>query len=277
MVTNSHDKKDAKNTLSQWISRTALEPEEVSLEFVRNLGSGRAAEVQLVKNTLTGELYAEKLFNSKKSVAELGRNFIYWTCFQSAFPYNSKDNAIKASMFRRKVLRELTEFWFGKPLVADAFYTRWDEKSQGYILGTEYIEGRGPKPGEFNPRSFRNFFLNYPIRFCKMLFGNRDPKIEGPSWEIDEVATDLDKFKSKFHEAGFIGSVWQVDKMLSVPTSNLLRDKNGNWILVDVESGMPALVLLSHIWSSIRFGSFPLFDDTDFPKLRKYLDANRVK
>ena len=249
-------------------------PEDITPEFVSYLGAGRAAEVYLVRDPQTGHLYAEKLFQAKGSLSETGRDIIYWACFQAPFPYHTKEHAIKAAMFRRRVLRELTEFWFGKPLVADAHYIRWDDTAKGHVLGTEYIKGRGPKPGEYDPHILRNFFNNYPVRFLKRLAGIRSQKVEGSRWEIDDVTRQLDDLKEKFHEAGFIGSEWQVDKMLSVPTANVLKDTNEKWILVDVESGMPALVLLKHLWAAIKLGSFPLFDDTDFTKLQSYIRNN---
>ncbi len=80
-------------------------------EFVSKLGHGRAAEVYLVRDTMTGELCAEKLFSAKRSFSELGRDVIYWACFQAPFPYHTKESAIRASLYRRKVLLDLTEFW----------------------------------------------------------------------------------------------------------------------------------------------------------------------
>ena len=249
--------------------------EPLNPEFVGYLGSGRAAEVHLVRDTATGKLYAEKLFQAKQSLSEMGRNLIYLACFQAPFPYHTKAHAIQASKYRRNVLIDLTEFWFGKSLIADAYYTRWDETAQGYILGTEYVKGRGPKPSKFDRYILRNFLKNYPLRFLKRLVGIRSPKIEGPSWEIDEVITQLDALKDKFRQSGFMGSEWQVNKMLSTPTSNLLRDEKGRWVLVDVESGMPALIVLDLLWTAIKTGSFPLFDDVNFDKLNEYLAANK--
>lgn len=261
------------NTLSGHLPTSFKEPQNP--EFVRYLGSGRAAEVHLVKDTATGELYAEKLFQAKHSLSEMGRNLIYFACFQAPFPYHTKEHAIKASIFRRNVLKDLTEYWFGRSLVADAYYTRWDETAQGYILGTEYIKGRGPKPGKFDRYILRAFLKNYPIRFLKRLIGIKSTKIESPSWEIDEVIIQLDALKEKFRQSGFMGSEWQVNKMLSTPTSNLLRDENGRWVLVDVESGMPALIVLDLLWTALKTGAFPLFDDVDFDKLNEYLAANK--
>ena len=128
--------------------------DDVSIESLACLGKGRAAEVRLVRHIETGRTYAEKLFGSSRSLPEMGRNAIHMACFQAPFPYNSKENAIRAALYRRKVLRDLTQFWFGTPMIADAHYTRWDESAKGYVLGTEYVNGRGPKPGEFDPRKY---------------------------------------------------------------------------------------------------------------------------
>jgi len=65
-----------------------------------------------------------------------------------------------------------------------------------------------------------------------------------------------------------------VDKTLSVPTSNLLRNGSNEWILIDVESALPALAHPGYIWRAMKYGSFPLFDDVDFSILRKYLADN---
>ncbi len=247
-----------------------------SMEFLAGLGKGRAAEVHLVKDLQTGELYAEKIFKARRSSSELGRDIIYWFCFQAPFPYSAKEDAIRATVFRRKVLRELTEIWFGRPLVADGCYTRWDADSRGYVLGSEYIKGKGPKPGDFDPHFFRHLVIHAPIRFCKQLIRMKSLKVEWVHWEIDDAVTQLDELRVLFHQAGFIGSVWQVDKRLSVPTSNLLKNENEEWMLIDAESGMPALLMLRHFWETLKFGSFPLFDDTDFIRLRRYLADNHA-
>jgi len=252
--------------------RSKAEVEPVSLA---RLGGGKAAQVHKVRDTATGELYAEKRFETRRNLSQLFRNLIYWLCFQAPFPYGTRRNAVKAALFRRKVLRDLTEFWSGTPQVADAHYTRWDDEARAFVLGTEYIEGYGPKPGQFNPRALRNLVLNYPVRLCKILIGHRTEKVKGPPWEIDKAAKKLDELKARFHQAGFIGSEWQVDKALSITTSNLLKDGKSRWILVDTESGMPALALSKYLWAAIRYGSVPLFDDTDFNKLHRYLSDNQ--
>ncbi|UCG83379.1 MAG: hypothetical protein JSW38_00715 [Dehalococcoidia bacterium] len=249
---------------------------DTNLEFMTELGRGKAAVVHLVRDVSSEKKYAEKIFKTKRSFSSLFRDVIYSICFQAPFPYGSKESATKAAMYRRKALRYLTEFWFGIPQVADVIYTRWDEQTGSYVLGTEYIEGRGPRPGQFDPRLFRNLVLKYSSLLLKAVTRRDIKRASSQDWEIDEAAAVLDELKDRFHRAGFIGSEWQVDKSLSIPTSNLRKDENGRWILIDAESGMPALASFRYLWPSIKMGKVPLFDDVDFVKLHKYLEENEV-
>lgn len=250
---------------------------ELDLETVTILGSGRAAEVRLVRDTVSGQVYAEKAFKRNNGLSRLGRDILYRACFQAPHPYGTRTSALRAALQRRKVHRDLTQFWFGAPLIADGLYTRWDTDQGCLMLGTEYIAGRGPRPGELDPHRFRKIVnsLTTRIRHPRA----RSPRSHGksPPWEIDEATAVLDRLRARFNEAGFVGSQWQVDKTLSVPTSNLRRDRAGRWMLVDVESAFPALLLPRYIRQGFGLGAFPLFDDVDFPKLRRYLRKNQVQ
>ena len=250
--------------------------DDSNLESITELGQGKAAVVNLVMDSSTGRKYAEKVFKSGRSFSRIFRDVIYFCCFQAPFPYGTNESATRAAFYRRKVLRDLTEFWFGIPLVADAIYTRWDVASKCYVLGTKYVDGYGPKPGQFDPHLFRNIILKYLYLLLKVITRRNIKQIRLHEWEIEKVASKLDDLRDKFHQAGFIGSEWQVDKRLSISTSNLLKDKNGRWMLIDMESGMPALVLPRYIWLALKTGKFPLFDDTDFAKLYRYLEMNRA-
>jgi hypothetical protein len=250
---------------------------QLELEWLVRLGAGKAAEANLVRDTRTGKLYVEKAFETKPGLSRLIRDLAYRACFQAPYPYQVNDSAAHAALFRRKVLRELTELWFDRPVVADAYYTRWDKEKKVSVLGTEYVAGFGPKPGEANYRGIRNLWHNYPLRLYKIATGSQPAKRKGSAWEIKETINRMDELKDKFRQAGFLGSEWQVERMVSVSTSNLLKDANGDWILVDLESAFPALPLPRYVWPAIRFDSMPLFDDVDFTRLHNYLDDNRTK
>jgi len=250
---------------------------ELELEFLARLGTGKAAEANLVRDTRTGKLYVEKAFKTEPGLSQLIRDLAYWACFQAPYPYEVNNSAAHAALFRRKVLRELTELWFDRPVVADACYTRWDEEKRVNVLGTEYVAGFGPKPGEVNYYGIRHLWHNYPLRLYRMAARSQFEKRKGSAWEIKETINRMDELRDKFRQAGFLGSEWQVEKMVSVSTSNLLKKGNGDWILVDLESGFPALPLPRYVWPAIRSGSMPLFDDIDFTRLHNYLDDNRAQ
>jgi len=247
---------------------------KLQLEFLARLGSGKAAEANLVRDASTGTLYVEKAFKTEVGLSRLIRDVAYRVCFQAPYPYEVNASAVYAALFRRKVLRELTELWFDRPVVADACYTRWDEERRVNVLGTEYITGFGPKPGEVNCSGIRHLLHNYPVRLYRMATRSQFEKHRGPAWEIEETINQMDKLKDKFRQAGFLGMEWQVEKRVSASTSNLLKNGNGDWILVDLESGFPALPLPRYVWPSIRSGSIPLFDDIDFTKLHSHLEDN---
>jgi len=250
---------------------------KLQLEFLARLGSGKAAEANLVRDAGTGMLYVEKAFKTEAGLSRLIRDVVYRACFQAPYPYEVNGSAAYAALFRRKVLRELTEFWFDRPVVADACYTRWDEERRVNVLGAEYIMGFGPKPGEVNCFGIRHLLHNYPVRLYRMATRSQFEKRKGPAWEIEGTIHQMDELKDKFRQAGFLGLEWQVDKMVSASTSNLLKNGNGDWILVDLESGFPALPLPGYVWPSIRSGSIPLFDDIDFTKLHGFIDDNRAQ
>ncbi|MFC2039528.1 hypothetical protein ACFLST_01935, partial [Chloroflexota bacterium] len=124
--------------------------DKLELECLAQLGTGKAAEATLLRDTKSGKLYVEKAFRIKPGLSRLIRDVVYRASFQAPYPYEANGSAVHAALFRRKVLRELTELWFDRPMVADACYTRWDEAKRVNILGTEYVPGFGPKPGEVN-------------------------------------------------------------------------------------------------------------------------------
>ncbi|HSF30889.1 MAG TPA: hypothetical protein VLK82_10525 [Candidatus Tectomicrobia bacterium] len=114
-------------------------PITLTLEFVRTLGPGRGARVDLVRDLRTDCLIAEKVFGFGRGWSAPLTNALYRLCYQVPFPYRRTASAARAAYYRRKALRLLTEYWFGVPGVADALYVRWDSASKAFVLGTEYV------------------------------------------------------------------------------------------------------------------------------------------
>ncbi|MCK4814184.1 hypothetical protein KA005_00315, partial [bacterium] len=219
-------------------------PATERLKFVKSLGAGKAARVELMKNE-KGRVFAEKHFTNGSILTR----WTYKLAFQAPLPYRTNINAVATAYYTRKVVRDLTVAWFGTPRVADALYIRWDNKHVGWVLGTEYIKGRGP-----------------------------DPVLRNSKYEISELMAFMDKLMDHLYEAGLYGPMWQADKGLSVPTSNFLLDENENWIWIDLESAVPGLRFFKpkpYLKDARQKGFIPLFADIDFEKLSNYLEKNQ--
>ncbi len=250
----------------------------IEIEHINKLGDGRAADVHLVRNRDSGAKYAEKHFK---------RNRVYELAFQGP-GYETDFDAVRSALYRRKILVDLTELWFDKPLVADAHYTRWNDENKCNILGTEYIEGNGPKPGDVNYRLIRHFVQGTIHRLYQSGNEAQSGPPEPTSWEMKGVVRLMEELQNRFHEAGLIGSEWQVEKRVHVPASNFIKNSDGDWILVDTESGIFSQPVQINAKYGIPYPAIPryvrhgigkeillLFDDVDFDMLSAYVDARR--
>ncbi|MBI3303105.1 MAG: hypothetical protein HYZ72_13650 [Deltaproteobacteria bacterium] len=235
-------------------------PITLTLAFVKTLGRGRGARVDLVHDLRTNRLIAEKVFGFGRGISSLITNALYRLFYQASFPYRTTASAVWTAYYRRKAVRLLTEYWFGAPCVADALYVRWDAEANAFILGTEYIAGRGPRVSPPDAYALHRWLRARSL----------PPR---PVEEMDTLVAFMDRLRSHLRESGFIGTQWQVDRRTLVATANFLRD-GGRWIAVDLESGVPAVTMPRYLWQGLRLGRFPLFDDTDFSAVWSYVDRH---
>src|SRR5919201_2817762 len=157
------------------------------LEHLKMLGRGRGARVDLMRDQRSNRLIAEKMFGFGRGLSSLLTNALYRLCYQAPFPYRATASAVWAAYYRRKVLRLLTEYWFGRPCVADALYVRWDAESKAFVLGTEYIAGHGPRLSPPDP---------YLVQ--RWLGGRALPP--RPIHEMDTLVAFMDQFRSHLQE-----------------------------------------------------------------------------
>jgi hypothetical protein len=232
----------------------------LSLAFVATLGRGRGARVDLVRDLRSGRSIAEKVFGCGRGLSPYLTRALYRLCYQAPFPYRSTADAVWAAYYRRKALRLLTTYWFGAPCVADALYVRWDAVANAFVLGTEYIAGRGPRLSPPDPR-----------RLLRWLgIGALPPRVAD---DMDGLLAFMERLRRHLRDSGFIGAQWQVDRRTLVATANCLFDGT-KWVLVDLESGVPALTLPRYLLQGLRAGRLPLFDDTDFAAVWSYVDRH---
>lgn len=235
----------------------------VSITLLRVLGHGRAAEARLVRAAdADGHEYlcVEKVF-----CPGLLTRTIYRAAFQSPFAYQDNADAIQASYYRRRVAAALIKAMAPEARVAMPLYVRWDAKSQAMVLASEFIRGRGVTPAPVDSKSVRRRFAS--------LF-SRQTEADKPLSEIDELVTLMTKLESLLIQCGMIGSGWQVCKRAMVSTANLLRTESG-YVVVDLESGIPSVLVPSYILAGLKVGSLPMFDDLNPAKLIAWIENHR--
>jgi len=229
---------------------------------IRVLGQGRAAEARLVQATNeTGEsvMCVEKIFHPG-----LLTRSIYRAAFQTSFAYQHNEDAIRACFYRRRVAAAIVEAMIPVLKVAQPLYVRWNESTQALVLASEFIRGRGIIPQDVDPTMIRRWL-------AKNLAGRSRP--ESTTIEQEEIAELLSlmtRLESLLIECGLTGSGWQVCKRAMVSTANLLRTESG-YVVVDLESGIPSVLVPVYVLQGIRLQSLPLFDDLDPIQLQSWL------
>ncbi|PIG95451.1 hypothetical protein [Gloeocapsopsis sp. IPPAS B-1203] len=226
------------------------------------LGAGRSGQVFLIENQ--DESIARKIFAGDKLT-----KLVHYIFLGAPNPYIWNEDIIQCAYYRRKILGDLVQYWFGSQLhVADAIATDWNQEHQAYQIDTEFVDGRG-------------------VSLCQPF--TRLRKRELPDL-VHQVMLPL---QNKLIEAGFDGLVWQAGKGNPVALNNFLltevehNDSNGKfnyyYAWIDLESGVPALAPLNilklfsyYIPMSIKHGQ-PLFDDVDVETLKRYLKKHNTE
>ncbi|TWU13055.1 hypothetical protein CA54_18810 [Symmachiella macrocystis] len=236
------------------------------IESLLKLGAGRAAEAILVKaRDQTGHtrLCVEKIFRP----GWLTRA-VYRCAFQAPFAYQNSEDAILACFYRRRVAARLVEALVPGVRVAEPLYVRWDRSSRAFVLGSELIRGRGIRPAAADLQTLRRTLRNG--------FGNPYGNNQQPPEEIDDLLRIMRRLEALMHECGLVGSGWQVSQSAVVATANLLRTKS-EYVVVDLESGIPALLVPFYLAAGWRMRSMPLFDDLEPRMLRNFVEEHWPK
>lgn len=255
-----------------------------AIENLRVLGHGRAAEARLVRVALDppalrrtaasdptqrrGAEAAEPTALCVEKVFHPGllTRLIYRIAFQAPFAYQDNVDAIQACFYRRRVAAAIVQAAIPEARVARPLYVRWDEATRALVLASEYIRGRGVIPAPVDRWKLRR-------RLATLL--GRGERIEPPpAAEIDELVDLMGRLEDLLVQCGLTGSGWQVCKRAMVSTANLLRTDRG-YVVVDLESGIPSVLVPRYVLAGLRQGSLPLFDDLDAGQLRRWVVDNR--
>ena len=161
---------------------------------------------------------------------------LYWIAFQARFPYESRESALHAGDYRRKIASFLTIHRFGKDLVSPVTAVNCMHGSCSFV--TEFVAGE---------------------------------KVEND----DEVKGFLGQVAETFADAGL--GVWQINPRNPHAHTNLIRNKDGDMIIIDLESAVVTPFPAPGQWrSAFRIGTIPVFDDIDFTRLRAWVKDNEA-
>ncbi|KLU01749.1 putative transmembrane protein [Rhodopirellula islandica] len=230
-------------------------PVPIRVQRVGVLGNGRAASAELVDAQWadgTTTRCVEKVF-----APGMLTRVIYRIAFAAPFAYRSNRHAIHASFYRRRVVAGLLEREGSGVRVAKPLYVRFDRPRQAWVLAAEWIEGRGP-------------------------IVKRDD-----SDEMSPLVGTMRQLEDRLVGWGMHGSGWQVSPRALVSTANLLiSDRPGlrlfdgsngqdesegdlpgrqraDLTIIDLESGIPAVLVLRYLVLAWKQGSVFPFDDLD--------------
>lgn len=230
-------------------------PVPVRVQRLDVLGEGRAASAELVDAHWadgTSTRCVEKVF----APGWLTR-VIYRFAFAAPFAYRSNRHAIHASFYRRRVVAGLLQREGSGVRVAKPLYVRFDRPRQAWVLAAEWVEGRGP-----------------------IVQGNG-------SDEMSQLVGTMRQLEDRLVGWGMHGSGWQVSPRALVSTANLLlcdrprlrlydgmssqieqgragQDRGqAELTIIDLESGIPAVLVLRYLVLAWKQGSVFPFDDLD--------------
>ncbi|MBX3423312.1 MAG: hypothetical protein KF752_17270 [Pirellulaceae bacterium] len=234
-----------------------------SIARVRRLGSGRAAQAYLVEiQTADGRRArcVEKVFRPNWLT-----RFVYRVCFQAPFAYQENVDAILACFYRRRVAWAICRAFLSQVQVAYPLYVRWDSETQAMVLASELAEGRGIIPAAVKTQTIRQWL------------GQRSrtghPTVEDQTDDMPQLLSTMNRFEELLIDCGLVGSGWQVCTRSLVSTANLLRTERG-YAAVDLESGIPAMLVPKYLVAGLRLGRLPMFDDLDAHRLKQWFIQN---
>ncbi len=235
-----------------------------SIVAMAAIGHGRAAQVRLVECRLADgrQLVAvEKVFRPA-----LLTRLIYRLGFQAPFGYQTNQDAIVASFYRRRVAGAIIEAMEPGTRVAEPLYVRWDADAHAFVLGSEFIDGRGIMPQPLDSHMIR--------RRVSRWFGRAAVCPDRPREEVRDLLGVMTRLETLFLDCGLTGSGWQVCTRALVSTANLLHTPGG-YVAVDLESGIPAVLVPKYLFAGLRLGALPPFDDVDPSRLRAWIGEHR--
>jgi hypothetical protein len=220
------------------------------LRTLRHLGSGLAGTVYLVEDE-EGRRYAEKHYGevSAEGGHGLGQRLASWLFAlfrQAPLSFRELPEAVVAVHLINRFIVSLSAAGLGYVLTPPIAYTRYDERTGGYVHAFPFVEGRPPRP--WRP--------GLPIL--------------GEAGRLLPTMRRWRDFLAK--ELGLWGLARQVDPANPNSYSNVWITPDRHVLLLDTVPGLPGFLEPRYLWWGLARGDFPPFGDAiDFERLESYL------
>ena len=219
----------------------------------RLLGSGLAGTVYLVEDE-HGATYVEKHYGpipadgSKRWGRKLAAA-IFAFFRQAPLSFRELPEAVVATHLSNRFVVALSRARFGSAITPPLLYTRYDERTAGYVQAFPFVEGRPLQPWKPGLPLAGEAAVFFPVM---------------QKWR-DFLAHDL----------GFWGLARQVDPANLNAYSNLWITADRHLVLLDIIPGLPGFLEPRYLWWGLRRGHFPPFGDAiDFGRLADHLERS---
>ena len=158
---------------------------------------------------------------------------LYWAAFQAPFPYSAREEALRTAAAIREVTGLLTHYWTGADMVAAVREIHREGCELHFV--TELVHGEEPPDNA-------------------------------------AILPQLRTLQRRFAAAGL--PTWQIDPENPHAHTNFIRTPDGQLKIIDLESTLvPVIQPLHTLPQMLRAGRLPAFDDVDYDRLRRYVDA----
>ena len=216
------------------------------IRTLRHLGSGLAGTVYLVEDG-EGRRYAEKHYGEVP--VDGGRTFgqrlsawLFALFRQAPLSFRELPEAAVAFHLVNRLIVALSQAILGYTLTPPLAYTRYDERTGGYVHAFAFVQGR---PLE-------------PWRPGLPLIG-----------EVGRLLPTMRAWRDFLaHDLGLWGLARQVDPANPNASSNVWVTPERSVLLLDVVPGLPGFLEPRYLWWGLVRGDFPPFGDAiDFERL----------
>ncbi|MDO8589080.1 MAG: hypothetical protein Q7T82_18790 [Armatimonadota bacterium] len=281
---------------------------DAEFEIERYCGGGFAGQVYRARCVqcddgwlAPGEVFALKFFSPRSGMRRRFRDFLYLLAFQSPFPHQFNEAAVRTGLYLTRLLRWASRVEFGSDApINDCLGAFWDEHIGSFAEIDEWVEGRVTDPdvdSEILIRRSRNKRISKAMSEGESsVYRERHSERSeesafsgahgiGPLLEPNTEIAHKKKFMAALvrlcGELGIDDLARQVYWWTGMSQANVLTRNSGSeqreFVWVDRRPGLPGFLLsigdFPLLLKAIRRGSIPPFDRINFKKLRMWAKA----